>query len=366
VRLALALVVSPLAWSQLPPRQMNQSDPTVEAREKDEVITTLAGALADSYTFPDVATKLAKMLKDRQTHGAYAKISGAEEFGELVSRQLAEIAHDRHLRLIYSAKVLPPRPAPKPGDSPLAPNPDRAQQIEPQRRRNYGFEKVERLPGNIGYVKLNQFADAAAGGDRVAAAMTFLADTDALIIDLRDNPGGGPTMVQLLASYFFSGAMPVHLNDLAWRRIGTDAEEVTQWWTLPYLPGKRYLDKDVYILTSHETFSAAEEFTYDLRTQQRATVVGETTGGGANPGSLRRLSDHYLAFIPTGRAINPVTGTNWEAKGIVPNVQVPKEEALKSAHRAALQRLLGQVHDEQEASELRQALASLEGGPGNR
>jgi hypothetical protein len=360
-----AAIASSVAFGQLPPRGVDQPDMTIDAREKSEAIASLARAIQDSYTFPDVAAKLAKMLRDKQAHGAYDRISSAKEFGERVTGQLAEIAHDRHLHLIYSARVLPPMPAPKPGDSPLAPDARLQEQMQRQERwRNFGFEKVERLPGNIGYLKLNGFSDAAAGGDRVAGAIAFLADTDALIIDLTDNHGGNPGMVQLLASYFFSGDEPVHLNDLAWRRIGTHTEDLTQWWTLPYVPGKRYLGKDVYILTSHGTFSAAEEFTYDLHAQKRATLVGETTGGGANPGSPQRLSDHYLAFIPTGHAINPVTHTNWEGKGIAPDVQASKADALKTAYREALQRLLEKTHDEQASSELRRAQADLESGPG--
>lgn len=145
------------------------------------------------------------------------------------------------------------------------------------KKDNYGFEKVERLSGNIGYLKLTGFADAERGGDTVAGAMAFLANTDALIIDLRENHGGTPEMVDLLASYFFSGDRSVHLNDLSWRKEGTREHDVQQWWTLPYVPGRRYVNKEVYILTSHNTPSAAEEFTYDLKALKRVTVVGETT-----------------------------------------------------------------------------------------
>jgi retinol-binding protein 3 len=357
----VALAAGTTALAQLPPRGIPQPDITLDAGEKRQTITSLERAIQDSYVFPDVADRIVRMLKDRQAHGAYDKVSSAKEFSDVITGHLADIAHDRHLHLIYSAKALPPMDEPKPGESPLAPDARMLEQMQrEQRHNNFGFERVERLPGNIGYLKLDGFSDAALGGDRIEGAMAFLADTDALIIDLRDNHGGNPGMVQLIASYFFPGEIPVHLNDLAWRQMGTRSEELTQWWTLPYVPGKRYVGKDVYILTSQRTFSAAEEFTYDMQAQKRATIVGETTGGGANPGGVRRLSDHFAAFVPTGHAINPVTKTNWEGKGITPDVQVPKDDALKSAQRAALQRLLEKTRDEHEAGELKQALEKLQ------
>jgi len=329
---------------------------------KSEVIASLAQAIRDTYVFPDVANKLEKALKDRQAKGAYAAITSSNEFSAVLTKQMAEIAHDPHLRVMYSANVVPPEEAPKPGQSPLSPDAQSPVLQRQLQRNNYALQRVELLPGNVGYLKLNGFTDADRGGATVAGAMAFLANTDALIIDLRENRGGNPGMVQLLASYFFSGGQPVHLNDLSWRQIGSRDEILTQWWTLPYVPGKRYLNKEVYVLTSGRTFSAAEEFTYDLQALKRATIVGETTRGGANPGGFRRLSDHYSAFIPTGRAINPVTGTNWEGKGVEPDVKVPKENALQRAHRLALQHLIQEAPDTEEADSLRQALESLDSG----
>ena len=127
-------------------------------------------------------------------------------------------------------------------------------------------------------------------GTLAANGGKYLANTDALIIDLRQNGGGSPAMVALLCSYLFAGERK-HLNDLAWRV--PEGERIDQWWTVPHVAGKRYADKDVYILTSKRTFSAAEEFTYNLQALQRATVVGETTGGGAHPGGVQPINDHF-------------------------------------------------------------------------
>ena len=152
--------------------------------------------------------------------------------------------------------------------------------------------------------------------------MSFVANTDALIIDVRNNGGGAPSMVAYLCSYLF-GPEPVHINDLYFR----PENSTHQWWTLPHLPGKRYEGKPVYVLTSKRTFSAAEEFTYNLKTQKRATIVGETTGGGANPGGTRPVAEHFIVFVPSGRAINPITKTNWEGTGVAPDVAVAAELA---------------------------------------
>ncbi|MEO6390627.1 MAG: S41 family peptidase, partial [Pyrinomonadaceae bacterium] len=190
----------------------------------------------------------------------------------------------------------------------------------------------------------------------------FLNHTDALIIDLRQNGGGRPDMVALLASYFFKAEPRLHLNDLAGRKEGTTEYDTRESWTLTTLAGERYLDKPVYLLTSPRTFSGAEELSYDLQTQKRAIIVGETTGGGANPGGPYRLSDHFLAFMPRGYAINPITKTNWEGVGVVPDVKVPQEDALKTAQALALKQLIAKNTDPRELNGLKQALAQVEGG----
>ena len=165
-------------------------------------------------------------------------------------------------------------------------------------------------------------------------------------------------MLALFTSYFFNGS--VHLNDLAFRIAGTKDYNVKQMWTLPYVPGQRYVDKEVYVLTSQRTFSAAEEFTYDLQALKRATVVGETTAGGANPGGPYRVGDHFYAAMPMGHSVNPVTKTNWEGKGIAPDIKVPEKNALTAAQRVALQHLVEKTTDQQALAVLKKALATLD------
>src|SRR5262249_23014267 len=134
-----------------------------------------------------------------------------------------------------------------------------------------------------------------------------------------------------------------------------------QWWTLPHLPGKRYLDKDVYVLTSQRTFSAAEEFTYNLKNLKRATIIGETTGGGAHPVGPYRINDHFAVIVPSARAINPVSKTNWEGVGVKPEVETPADLALKTAHLMALKKGAEKNTDERLADELKKAIATVEG-----
>jgi hypothetical protein len=307
----------------------DQPDFTTTPEQRSEVLDGLLKQLNEHYVFPDKAQEMEKAIRAHQEKKEYDSITSAKTLSETLTRHLQEISHDKHLRVIYSRG-----PMPKPHE----PSPEERQKMRAMMSKtNYGFEKVERLEGNVGYLDLRGFTDADAGGETAAAAMTFLVNTDALIIDLRKNGGGSPGMVALLCSYLFDGR-PRHLNSLAWRKSG--GEEVQQWWTLPYVHGKRYVNKDVYVLTSKRTFSAAEEFTYNLQTQKRATIVGETTGGGAHPGGPHPINDHFVVWIPSGRAINPVTKTNWEGTGVKPDIEVPADLALKTAHLAALKKQL--------------------------
>lgn len=196
--------------------------------------------------------------------------------------------------------------------------PEKAQEIAARLRQN---------------LDLNEFVHPHVAGETMHAAMTFLAHTDALIIDLRSNGGGDAAMVQFLCSYFFDAfeAEHIQLNGLYDRR----KDLLQQFWVFPYVPGTRYLDKPLYLLTSQRTFSAAEEFAYDLQQLKRALVVGERTSGGAHAGLFYPVMTHFMAFIPTFRAINPISGTNWEGVGVQPDLPVAPEEALDVTYQRA-------------------------------
>jgi C-terminal processing protease CtpA/Prc len=318
--------------AQAPPKQQ---DIAIGAATRTAVIEKLLAELDDSYVFPETAKKMAADIRGRLDSKEYENITSSQKFAEKLTADLQSVSHDLHLRVRYSYDPIPERKEKREPTAEEKANYNRFNKLV-----NYNFEKLERLQGNIGYIDLRGFNDPEAGKETVAAAMGFLANTDALIFDLRQNGGGDPEMVALICSYLF-GDKPVHLNDLYWRK----GDKTEEFWTKPAAATTKY-DKDVYVLTSARTFSGAEEFSYNLKNLKRATIVGETTGGGAHPGGVIRLSEHFGVFIPSGRAISPITKTNWEGTGVEPDVKVPKEQALKVAYIAALNRVIDKTPDE--------------------
>ncbi len=311
--------------------------------EKNEVRVTLdsiASKLRANYVFTEVAEETIQSLETKYKTGAYKKMNDAHEFASQLTTDLQEVSKDKHLRISFNPeRIAEQEQVVTPEDSIRYLN----QYIQSMQRSNFGFNKVEILDGNIGYLDLRSFSDPEYAGPTAVAAMNFLSNTDAIIIDLRQNGGGSPAMIQLITSYLYS-AESVHLNNFYWRP--TDSH--TQTWTLPHVSGKRNPDADVYVLTSVSTFSAAEEFSYNLKHLERATLIGETTGGGAHPGGSRPATDRFMIWLPTGRAINPITNTNWEGVGVVPHVEVKADEALEIAKIKALQKLKDKATDEED------------------
>lgn len=289
----------------------------------------LAGAIAqlnEFYVFPETAKKMAEAVESRLKNGDYDAITGGNEFAARLMSDLRAVSHDKHLRVEFSPQVLPQR---DPDANPI-PNPAAVAQRRAQvERNNCAFEKVEWLPPNIGYLKFNGFLEPEICGSTVTAAMNFLAHTDALIIDLRENNGGSPQMIAYICSYLF--AEPTRLSDIYSRK----ADKTTEFWTSKDVPGARLIGKPIFILTANRTFSAAEAFTYDLKSLKRVTVIGETTGGGAHPISTHRIDDHFRIVVPSARAINPITKSNWEGTGVEPDVKIPASEALEVAKKMA-------------------------------
>jgi C-terminal processing protease CtpA/Prc len=281
--------------------------------------------LNEFYVFPETAKKMAEAVQARLKSGGYDAITDADDFAAKLTEDLRAVSHDRHLGVNFSAQTIPKRePGANPTPDPAAQERRRAQ----MRRGNCAFEKVEWLPSNIGYLKFNGFAGSEICGPTVTTAMNFLSHVDALIIDLRSNGGGSPEMIAYICSYLF--AERTHLNDLYNRK----EDKTTEYWTRD-VPGTRLAKQPVFVLTSKRTFSGAEEFAYNLKNQKRATIVGETTGGGAHPVSGHRIDDHFGIGVPFARAINPITKTNWEGTGVEPDIKVPASEALEVAKKMA-------------------------------
>ena len=294
---------------------------TIDAATRMRVVEGAIAQLDTSYVFPDVAAKMAAAVRAHLKRGDYDAVTNGLTFATRLTDDLQEVSHDKHLRVNFSPAGIPDR-----RDGP----PDPAM-VERMRRQmesvNCGFVRAEQLSGNVGYLKFNFFADPDVCGPTASAAMNFLANTDALIVDLRENGGGSPAMVAYVTSYLFS--QRTHLNDLWTRRTN----ETQEFWTRE-VPGKRFGgDKPVYVLTSRNTFSGAEEFTYNLKNLKRATIIGETTGGGAHPVSGHKIDERFTIGVPFARAINPISKTNWEGTGVEPDVKVPAAEALATAQK---------------------------------
>ncbi len=333
----IPVLIATSAIAQLGPPRFSDLDHS----RRVAIVDSLTAALDTVYVFPDVATAMVEDVRRKVKSGEYDDIADPHAFAARLTNDLREISKDLHL----SVGVTSPPPPQELEDPAVA----RARWDDEEAHGNYGFIKVERLAGNVGYLKLNRFSghpDAAATAN---AAMTFLAGCDAIIFDLTDNGGGSPSMVQLLCSYLLEGR--VHLNSFYVRAT----DDMRQYWTQQFLPGPRSTETPAYVLTSSNTFSGAEEFSYNLKNLERATLVGETTGGGAHPVD-RHFFDfgeyHVTMSLPFGRAINPITETNWEGTGVSPHISCSRADALQTAYLDALNTLMEESEDEGQRFEL--------------
>lgn len=327
--------------------QTLQTEVKLDAAMRAELIENTLKRVNELYVFPEIAKEVEKAIRARMEKREYDEITSGPTFAQKLTADLQAVTRDKHLRVQFSEKPLPERGDPRRRDP--------EQMRREGARNNFGFFKVEVLPGNIGYLDLRQFYRAEMAKEKAAAAMNFLADTDALIIDVRKNGGGSADMVALMVSYLL-GPEPVLINTAYFRPENRTFET----WTLKDVPGRRYTGKSVFVLTSNYSFSAAEEFAYDLQTQKRATIVGETTGGGANPNTFVRLGNHFMLSVPIGRAINPITKTNWEGVGVKPDVEVSQEAALKTAHALALRKILDASTDEEQKVALKRIIEMVQ------
>jgi hypothetical protein len=307
-------------------------DITLDDATRGQAMDAIAARITEYYIYPETGEKMIAAMREHAKKGDYSAITDGNDFADALTRDLRAVSHDLHLHVGYQPFKMP---AEAEGAGPHAPRPDEISRYRSElERSNCSFSKVEILPQNIGYLKFDEFADPGICGPTVTAAMNFLGHVDAVIVDMRENHGGAPNMVQLVASYFFE--QPTHINDLYDRHENA----TTQYWTLAYVPGPRLATQPVYVLTSRHTFSGAEEFTYDMQTQKRATIVGEVTGGGAHPVRGVPAGDHFMIGVPFARPVNPVTKTDWEGKGIEPDVKVAAEDALTTAQKLAQEKLL--------------------------
>jgi len=350
---APALVLSQPASAQTSARG---PDTTIEGVTRARVIEGVLRRLEEGYVFPDKAAEMVRTVRQRDQRGAYDSIVNAHAFADALTRDLRAVSRDLHLEVVYRSRGV----ADEVPDAVPTVEERRERQIF-ARRVNYGFERVERLAGNVGYLEIRSFNfDAAVVDSTLAAAMNFLAHTSALIIDVRRNGGGEPSMVAAVCSYLLPASRLI--NKFYWR-----PQDRWDQFRTGSVAGRHYgTARPVYVLTSDRTFSGAEEFAYDLQTQRRGEVVGDTTGGGAHPGGMRQVTEHFGVWVPSGRAVNPITNKNWEGTGVIPDVPVPATDALRTAHLRALERLLAEERDADQQVRLRQAIDDLRRGPESR
>lgn len=329
----------------------NDEGKQINTTEKTKIINKLSKRLIEKYIFLETAKKMSDHIKTKLNNGGYDTVSDVRNFAQVLTMDLQSISKDKHLRVRFNPELSKDlKRMEQDGENPD----DEKKFVERMKYENYAFKKVERLENNIGYIDFRNFAPSKYSKETVAAAMNFVSNCDALIIDMRNNGGGDPDGVRLICSYFF-GNKPVHLNDLYFR-----AEDQTEeFWTLRSVDGTKMPDIDLYVLTSSTTFSGAEEFTYNLKNLKRATIVGEVTGGGANPGGPVRLNDDFIVFLPSGRAINPITKTNWEGTGVTPDVQISQDKALETAEIMALEKIAKKTTDREKIRKINWQLEGL-------
>jgi len=308
----------------------------LDAAGRTAVVKAAADALRQRYVYPDVGRRAAESIEAALAAGKYDEIVQPWAFAERLTADIREVAHDKHLNV--TARGPAPAPAAATGGPPPGPPP----------RSEAGVARADRLPGNIGYIEVVALPGLDAFKPPVEKAMAALADTRALIVDLRRNGGGTPQAEVYLTSFLLDPAKPVAVNRFVWRNPNTETFRTEEFMSSP--TPYWYRDKPVYVLTSARTFSGGEAVAYDMQVLKLATIVGETTGGGANPGGGMPLTPDFGVFMPAGRGENPTTGTNWEGVGVKPDVAVPAADALKTALG-----LLGQKTDKSEIEALSEA-----------
>lgn len=339
----LPLLLFPNAMAQ-PPTTPERS---LDAVARNMVIEELVKQLHRIYVYPEVARKMEQAIRARQAKKEYDSITSGAELAKALTEHLRKVRNDSHLYVEYFAAGIPYNSEKPPAAA------DIQQFRERGRLRNYAYRKVEHLDGGIGLLQVDGFYPEEWAQDTIVAALGFLENSDAIILDLRQNHGGSGTT--LLCSYFFDQA--THLSDHYNRMENT----TRQYWTYPIVPGKKLADKDLYILTSHETVSAPEALAFDMQLLKRAVIVGEATPGGANPTTIFRLTDNFSAAIPFARTVHPGVSPDTEGAGVKPDVAVPANQALLTAHLLALKKSLKRYTDNPElTASLKRTIAEKE------
>lgn len=327
------------------------------AQEPRKAVDDIAKTIEANYYDPRQATAIASELRRAAARGEFDTHQDPRDLATALTDRLQP--KDRHFRVEWSPAD---GPAPPPDGPVLRRRPVGAQgpvsAASPQERRgNYGVRRTEVLPGNVGYIELREFANFPFGQPdaparrAIEAALQLVSGTDAVIIDLRDNGGGSPSMVGYLSSAFTPKGADIY--NVFHSREGTQSEAPADWYPTPRL------DVPLYVLTSGRTGSAAEAFAYTMKNARRAKIVGEASGGAANPGGMMDAGNGFRVFVSRGSPRSPITGTNWEGTGVAPDVPAAAADALGVARALALEAVLDQGLPQDEAIDTRWALEAL-------
>lgn len=306
----------------------------VSAADCHDVSQIIAKQLEDNYVIENTATTLAQLVRSQSFLSGCDRQKSSEDIAKFMTLELNNIANDKHLSVVYDPNWVSELKAYRSSTQTEAFADSRAMETPTD---NYGFKKVEMLDGNIGYLDIRAFSDSHLGGETLENAMKFLQHADGVIIDLRNNFGGSPYMVTSLASYFFD-LETVHLSTFEQRENGVLTQ--TQDWTSPYVPGPRFKDTPLYILTSSNSASAAEGLSYAMQSLTRATIVGEVTAGAAHARRAEIVNNDYILTLPSARPVDPRTNDNWEKKGVKPNIETSSDNALNVAYAEVLNTLI--------------------------
>lgn len=325
-RLTLSLITS-LALSSLFAQ--------LTSAEKSATVRDLGQLLIKKYVFPETGTKMNAALLSSQAAGRFDTITTRKEFAFQLTRMLQEISKDQHISVNFSKKDTTARRD--------TGSPD-AWELQMMKDNNYGIREKKILPGNIGYLDLPLFGPMRLCRDSITAALSFIANTDALIIDLRSCRGSlDENTIPFFNSFLFSDS--VHITDFYTR----ENDSTTAFWTSPSITPFKYR-QPIYVVTSGRTFSGGEAFAYELQHLKRATIIGEKTRGGANPTELERINEQFTVSIPYARSINPVTKTNWEGTGVLPDTTVASNLAMYTALLKATSSLSAKATGKQKIS----------------
>ncbi|HTH55365.1 MAG TPA: S41 family peptidase [Cyclobacteriaceae bacterium] len=315
------------------------------------LVDSIENSLLHNYVFLEKARLMVDKIKSQYKNGAYKSLSDPFQIRHAIENDIKSVHQDGHLHLnydpIFAERLsMPGRGARSAHEDSVA--------LRRMKYDNFLFNKVEILNGNIGYVLFRGFSGfVEEAKPTISAAFAFVKNTDAVIIDLRKNGGGSPWMVKQIASYFFKER--AHLNDIYKRK----QDETKEFWADPKDADGVSLLMPVYILTSKNTFSAAEDFTYAMQVNKRALIVGDTTGGGAHPVDSYPMGQGYVMDIPIARSINPITKTDWEGTGVFPNVPVRADEALAKAQELILRGKLATLLNDRDKEQVKLYIEAL-------